>query len=781
LINIDSLQMTGAAASKWESATLSFELLVLGALAVVLAAVLLFKDLGLEGIAADEATTTARVVELLEHGHWLVPTLDGEPDLHKPPLKLWVVAGTIRMFGAREEILRAWDATAGLAIVLVTFLAAAHFGGALAGFVAALALTTVPLFLFDHMCRSNVYDSFLVLFVAAAALHYALGNQSNRAAVLTGCFGGLALLSKGVAALPLFVILVLFELSRVGLRGLRTGRFWIPIAVAVAVASLWYVPAFLLAPKVLLKEIRFEVFRRFFGNSAFTHPTFFFEQLGVVFRYWLVALPPALLALRGARARGAAMLVIWPAVWLAAFGVANLPQDWYGLPAFPAIAALIGIGLAYVVELVPVGGTRARRLAAAVAVLAVFAPAYRLAYARTGSVRWTHSDLRGFADWATSILPEEVPLFVLRGERDAPLFAQHERLDAYKLRERIHYRATAQHLCEALDAVSAAFVILPADATAGVSCLQTFARVVPLRATFYSHAFPFVPKDLVARGLEAPPFFSSTEVVIDVGAGDALAGGWSREVEERAGVFARPISGTRASIRFDLPPFPAPVVRIEAIDSSGGSSCDPELRMNGELLGSLSQARGEAGLPLPIERLRLSANDLEIVRTCGESQVAVSRVVVRSEPTVSDGHLELAHSRQYGSGHHLVGTRIVDPDSPTGHAFVTGGIYGPPGFLYFLPIELSAGSYEATFDVRAGRLEAVDDTILVDVYAGDRGRRLSAREVPAASLTSDGRYVSVRLRFEIDAPRRVELRVETRDRSEIRVARVNVRSAWVEP
>jgi 4-amino-4-deoxy-L-arabinose transferase-like glycosyltransferase len=772
--------MTGGAA-KSGSATPSVDLLVLAALAALLAGILLFKDLGLEGIAADEATTTARVVEMLESGNWLVPTLEGEPDFHKPPLKLWVVAATIRAFGAGEGILRIWDATAGLAVVLLTFLAAARFGGALAGFVAALALTTLPMFLFDHMSRSNVYDSFLVLFVTAAALHHALGSHSNRAAVLTGFFGGLALLSKGVAALPLLVILAAFELWTNGLRGLRSGRLWISVFAAIAVASFWYVPAFLLAPQVLSKEIRFEVFRRLLGESSFTHPALFFEQLGAAFRYWLVALPPALLALRGSLARGAAMLIIWPLVWLATFGVANLPQDWYGLPAFPAIAALIGIGIAYVVEWIPLGGVRARRFAAAVVVLAAFAPAYRLAYARTGSVRWTHSDLRSFADWAASTLPEEVPLFALRAGGGSALFAQHERLDAYKLRERIRYRATAEQLCEGLDRVPEAFVIVAADATADVPCLQTFARVVRLGDTFYSHAFPFVPKDLVARGLEAPPFFSSTEVVIDVAAGDALAGNWAREVEERAGVFVRSIAGTRASIRFDLPPFPSPVIRIEAVGSTGDSTCDPELRMNGEFLGALSQARGEAGLPLPVGRLRLSANDLEIVRTCAENPVAISRVVVRNEPTATDSHLEVAHSRQYGSGHHSVGMRIADRDSPTGHAFVTGGTYGDPGFVYFLPIELSAGNYEATFEIRAGRLAGIDGTVLVDVYAGDRGRRLSAREVPAASLTSGGNYLPIRLRFEIDAPRKVELRVETRDRSEIRVARVNVRSAWTRP
>jgi 4-amino-4-deoxy-L-arabinose transferase-like glycosyltransferase len=149
-----------------------------------------------------------------------------------------------------------WDATAGLGIVLLTFLAAAHFGGALAGFVAALALATVPLFLFDHICRSNVYDSFLVLFVSGAALHHALGSQSRRAAMLTGFFAGLALLSKGVAALPLFVILAAFEVSRSGLGGLGSSRLWIAIAFTSQASGMRPPCA---CSQGSLEEIRFEV------------------------------------------------------------------------------------------------------------------------------------------------------------------------------------------------------------------------------------------------------------------------------------------------------------------------------------------------------------------------------------------------------------------------------------------------------------------------------------------------------------------------------------------
>jgi hypothetical protein len=768
--------MPAPEAPRREAATASLELVVLVTVALLLAAVLLFKDLGLEGVAADEATTTARVVELLESGHWLVPTLDGRADLTKPPLKLWVVAATVRLFGPSEATLRVWDATAGLAILSLAFAAAARFGGALAGFVAALALMTVSRFLFDHMSRSNVYDSFLTLFVSAAAIHHAFGEQSNRAAVLTGCLAALALLSKGVAALPLFAIIALFELNRCGLRGLTGGRLWIPVTTALALASLWYVPAALLAPRVLAKEIRFEFGRRLLGEGAFSHPALYFEQVAKTFRYWLLALAPGALALRKAPARGGAMLVLWPLVWLAVFGIASIPQDWYDLPAYPAIAAWIGIGFAYAVDAVPFGSSRLRRFAASAAVLATFAPALHLAYARTGVVRWTHSDFRRFADWATAALPEEIPVFVLRAENGPPIFAQHERLDAYKLRRRIRYRPTVEQLCAGLEAAPAAFAIVPAASTAEVPCLKTYARMIHLGPTFYSHAFPFVPKDIVARGVYAPPFFAPTEVAVDLAAGDGLAGDWASEVTERSGVFGRPMAGARAGVRFDLPRFEAPVIRIEASDSST-PECDPELSINGYAIGSLSESRGESGLPVPPERLRLGANDLEIMRRCSEGEVAVSRVVIRSQPTAANGRAAAALSREYGKGHHQVGKRIADPASPDGYAFVTGGSYGPAGYLYFLPLRLTAGRYEATFELRAGHLATVDGTILLDVYEGKRHRRLSTREVPAVSVSGE-RYVPVRLAFEIDAPTTVELRVETRDASEVRLARVRIRSAW---
>ncbi|HSD11895.1 MAG TPA: glycosyltransferase family 39 protein [Candidatus Binatia bacterium] len=767
--------MSASAASQRGLTAPSSELILSFAAALLLAAAVLFKDLGLEGVAADEATATARVVEMLEDGHWLVPTLDGETDLNKPPLKLWVVAATIRLFGPNEFALRFWDAAAGVAIVALTFLAAARFGGGVAGLTAALVVVTVPRFLFDHTCRSNTYDSFLIFFVTAAVLHHAFGERSKRAAALTGCLCGLALLSKGIAAIPLLGIIVIFELQGQGLGIIRSARLWTVIATAACVAGLWYVPALLLAPHTLAKELRFEIGSRAFGESAFANPTLFFWQAGATFRYWVIALVPGLLALRGGL--GGEMLVIWPVVWLAAFGVASIPQPWYDLPAYPAVAALIGIGVASAADSVPVGNAPMRRLAAACAVLAAFTPSYYSVYQRTGMVRWTHSDLRRFADWAGAALPAEVPVLVLRAADTPPLFAQHERLDVYKLRPRIRHRASAAELCDALGAAKAAFAIVPAESIGSIPCLHGPAGTIPLRPTFYSHAFPFVDKDIVAYGMGAPPFFAVTEVMIDVAAGQKLAAGWAVRVDERGGKFVRAVSGDHAVLRFDLPPFVSPVIRFEAADSDVSPGCDPEVRFNGEPIGSFSKARS-SGLALPPGAARLTANEIEVVRTCPGTEIAVAQAVVRD--TAASDRLQAGMAHQYLRGHRLVGQQIADPDSPTGQAFVTGGSYGMPGFLFFLPLDLPASSYEVTFDLRAGRLATAGGIVLLDVIEGDRGPRLSTREVPVTALASDRQYVPVRLRFDIGEAKKLQLRVETRDRSEIRLGRIEVRPTWTD-
>src|SRR5688572_15546025 len=40
---------------------------------------------------------------MLETGNWLVPYVGGEPYLRKPPLVNWMIAGSIKLCGVRNE------------------------------------------------------------------------------------------------------------------------------------------------------------------------------------------------------------------------------------------------------------------------------------------------------------------------------------------------------------------------------------------------------------------------------------------------------------------------------------------------------------------------------------------------------------------------------------------------------------------------------------------------------------------------------------------------------
>ncbi len=47
----------------------------------------------------DEGRYVGVAWEMVRSGHWLVPTLDGLPYFHKPPLFYWITATSLSWFG----------------------------------------------------------------------------------------------------------------------------------------------------------------------------------------------------------------------------------------------------------------------------------------------------------------------------------------------------------------------------------------------------------------------------------------------------------------------------------------------------------------------------------------------------------------------------------------------------------------------------------------------------------------------------------------------------------
>ena len=73
---------------------------------LLLPAAILYPTLGFHLLEPDEGRYAQIPKEMLLHNSWVVPTLQGEPYLDKPPLLYWLVALSYRAFGITPEAAR---------------------------------------------------------------------------------------------------------------------------------------------------------------------------------------------------------------------------------------------------------------------------------------------------------------------------------------------------------------------------------------------------------------------------------------------------------------------------------------------------------------------------------------------------------------------------------------------------------------------------------------------------------------------------------------------------
>ncbi|HET9692979.1 MAG TPA: glycosyltransferase family 39 protein, partial [Steroidobacteraceae bacterium] len=118
----------------------------------------------------DEARLAINALEMSYDGFSLVTTYDGAPDHWntKPPLLIWAMAVSIRLFGASEWSVRLPSALAAIATcVLLFWFCFDRSRRPLVGFLAPLLLLASPVFLGWHGARSGNYDAPLALFTTA--------------------------------------------------------------------------------------------------------------------------------------------------------------------------------------------------------------------------------------------------------------------------------------------------------------------------------------------------------------------------------------------------------------------------------------------------------------------------------------------------------------------------------------------------------------------------------------------------------------------------------------
>jgi 4-amino-4-deoxy-L-arabinose transferase-like glycosyltransferase len=337
------------------------------ALLLALTAFLLVFRLGTPGLTdRDEASFSEAVREMIVDGDWLTPHFNGATRFDKPPLIYYLMAVPVTVFGLSEFSLRFHSATAGVGLVLLTFLFARRHVGQRAALYSAGCLTASLGFLV--LGRAAITDMTL-LFLTTGALfsffraYWSPPPHGRPYYRITDVLLALAFLVKGPVG-PLVVSLVAagFLFAAGGFRRYaREARPWLSVLIVLGLSLPWFALMLVLHGQAYIDAAMYHTVTRYtstlggHGGTVF----YYFPVVLLLIFPWSPFLPGAVIeSLRGfrdkARRDAVSSFPVFLSIWIVlvfiffSFSSTRLPH--YILPLFPAAAILVGTRIAHWVE-----------------------------------------------------------------------------------------------------------------------------------------------------------------------------------------------------------------------------------------------------------------------------------------------------------------------------------------------------------------------------------------------------------------------------------------------
>jgi len=352
---------------------------------MAVAAFMLFGWLGIADVNEwDEARNGANAWEMLRRGDPVNLWYAGEPDTWnaKPPLNIWLIAVSYKLFGYNEWALRLPSAICGLLFFAVFFRIVRRMSDATVAAISCGILFCCKAVISHHVFRTGDFDGPLVLFVTSAIYFFLrfLEGGKGWTALATGTALGFAYWTKG----PVAFILLPGMLGYAALRGelrplLRSRTTWLGFAVAAAMVGGWFVvvarwgvdaqSSFYGTENSVETTFIHDVWRRiteknFSGewdhNPAFFllnlearmnlwHLAFYLGAAVAIFRIWQqrIRLLPFVRQHENRLALLCVCLTLPVALLLT---IAQGAHDWYTAPVLPWMAVLIAIFVRWTVE-----------------------------------------------------------------------------------------------------------------------------------------------------------------------------------------------------------------------------------------------------------------------------------------------------------------------------------------------------------------------------------------------------------------------------------------------
>ena len=305
-----------------------------------------------------EARNFSTAREIVESGNWLVPTMNGQPRLAKPPLPTWMTAVSGIVGGVENEyVLRLPAAFCGALLVIFMFLFVRNLTrDPQLPFISAAVLGTTVMVIMGS--RAGNWDMANNAFMLGAIWLLYQAVEQDRTSWwrfgLAGILMGLSILSKAYTAF--YCILFPFTIAYIATKGWKgLLRHWTGLAITgvltLGLGLAWYVYV-----KMQYPDLWDAVFQQESADRVGKHvrPFYFYMHFPVYMGLWVFFLLAAFIY-PYARKRienfgNYRFFLIWAVLALVLLSLVPQKKERYLIPLFIPLALLASYYIRYLIE-----------------------------------------------------------------------------------------------------------------------------------------------------------------------------------------------------------------------------------------------------------------------------------------------------------------------------------------------------------------------------------------------------------------------------------------------
>ena len=285
---------------------------------------------GRDLFVGDETKYGRVVREMRSTGAFFLPTLNGVPFTHKPPLHFWMIDLLTIPLGLHST----WAfVLPSLAAFLFLLWLMWRMGGPLAAFVCG---TSLMVWASSQTARMDVFFTALIA-LGLWQLQRFLEEGERNGLIFCGVSLGMATLVKGPMAPVIGLMVLLLHFAR--RRTLPPGPYGRAAVAMIAIPLAWFIPAVLLGGEAYAREI---VVKQTVGRAiaSWVHhapPWFYLAHMPAALFPWFFPGVVALLALWRVRP----FLIDWILAVLIPYSAMSSKLDVYMMALIPPVALLI--------------------------------------------------------------------------------------------------------------------------------------------------------------------------------------------------------------------------------------------------------------------------------------------------------------------------------------------------------------------------------------------------------------------------------------------------------